>query len=295
MRLSARVLACLAALILLAACAETAQEQGGPGASASRELPPPTRTSGPLADGFEIEPGSSLMGAVFPLAFGEGGKAVLRVDGDAHRVVDGYIRQAQKLGFSRDEPEFPGPNGAPCTDPHDDVKDERTGPFPVRCEASGHKPDDLIWNLYGFLGLDDRGYLFILVGTARRSVESEPLPPIPDGPVASVTDVEVAPGMTPEFDEAVRVVEGSAVIADPLPWDRGTGGYVAVLQVTGELIPILRRYQDQFTSDGFASVEGLTGNDDVMRVSTWTAGGGTLDAVAVAGNPSYLMIERYND
>ena len=292
MRLSARVLACLAALILLAACAETTQGDGGPRASASTALPPPTRTSGPLAEGFEIEPGSSLIGVVFSTGYGESRQAVLRVDGNAHRVVDGYVRQAQELGFSRDEPEFPGPNGASCTDPHDDVKDEESGPFPVRCEARGHRANDLEWSLDGLLGPDEQGYLiFRTTGTFNGG--SDPLPLIPDGPAAPVTDVEVAPGMTPEFEEAVRVVEGSAVIAGPLPV-RCNGGYVTVLRVTGELTPVMRGYEERFTAAGFGG-EGFRGDDHVLHVYTDSGGGGTLSAVAVAGDPSYLLIERCND
>ena len=47
------------------------------------------RTSGALAGGFEIEPGSGLAGAVFPLGYDGGHQAVLRVEGDARRVLDG--------------------------------------------------------------------------------------------------------------------------------------------------------------------------------------------------------------
>ncbi len=43
------------------------------------------RTSGPLADGFEIESGSGLVGAVFPHG-AAGHRAILRVDGDLQRI-----------------------------------------------------------------------------------------------------------------------------------------------------------------------------------------------------------------
>ena len=58
-----------------------------------------TRTSGELADGFEIEPGSGLVGAVFPLGSGPGHQAVLRVDGDLPTVFEEYARQAEELGY----------------------------------------------------------------------------------------------------------------------------------------------------------------------------------------------------
>ena len=47
--------------------------------------------------------------------------------------------------------------------------------------------------------------------------------------------------------------------------------------------------------NSFGSDEGLSGNDVVLRISTSAAGGGTLSAVAVAGDPAFLLLERCND
>jgi hypothetical protein len=110
-----------------------------------------------------------------------------------------------------------------------------------------------------------------------------------------VTDVEVAPDLTPETDDPpVRVVQGSTLAAAPIPSGCATGGYLAVLQVTGEPAPVMQAYQQQFTDAGFGS-EGLTGDDEALRVSAETAGGGQLAAVAVVGDPSYVLLERCND
>jgi hypothetical protein len=89
-------------------------------------------------------------------------------------------------------------------------------------------------------------------------------------------------------------VEGSALIAEPLPAECVTGGYVAVLQVSGELAPVLRGYREQFSSAGFGS-EGLVGDEDEPRVDGYAAGGGSLTAVGVAGAPSHVLVERCND
>jgi len=187
------------------------------------------------------------------------------------------------------------PEGQWCSDPDDEnTDDDPPGPFPVGCEAFEPEADDLAVSLRGFVDPDGQGYIHIRAD--RLSAEGQALPPIPDGPVAPATDVEVAPDLTPETDDPpVRVVDGSALIADPVPAECVTGGYVAVLQVTGELAPVLRGYQEQFTRAGFGSAEGLTGNDDVLRVSTSAAGGGSLSAVAVAGDPAHVLIERCND
>jgi hypothetical protein len=277
-----------AGLLVLAGCADAPSEAAAPAPS-----PPPLRTIGSLADGFEIEPGSGLVGAVFPLGSptgsADGWQAVLRVDGDAERVFDGYVRQAEELGHSMESGWCCRPEREWCS------RDVKPGPFPVSCTAFTHPPDvvSLALSLRGSVDADGRGYVHVRAD--RVDTVTEPLPPVPDGEGAPATDVEVAPGLTFEPETPVRVVEGSAPISEPLPPECATGGYVAVLQVTGELAPVLRGYEEQFTGAGFGSDEGLSGTDDVLRVSTSAAGGGTLSAVAVAGDPAFLLLERCND
>ena len=277
-------------MLVLGGCGGPAPEEAAPVISLA-----PVRTSGALADGFEIEPGSGLVGAVFPVDLREGWQAILRVDGDARRVFEGYVRQAKDLGHAMQSGWCCRPEGQWCSNPDDEnTGDDPPGPFPVGCTAYTDAPDDLALSLYAFVGADGHGYVRIRID--RLSTEAEPLPHIPSGPVAPATDVEVAPDLTPETDDPpIRVVEGSALISEPLPVECVTGGYVAVLRVTGELTPVLRGYQEQFTSGGFGSGEGLSGNDDELRVVTSAAGGGSLYAVAVPGDPSHVLIERCND
>jgi hypothetical protein len=111
--------------------------------------------------------------------------------------------------------------------------------------------------------------------------------------VASVTDVEIAPGLNPGSGRpGVHVVEGSEVVLGPV--GQTGSGYLAVLQVTGELMPVMRGYEEQFTRARFNGA-GLVGDDDELMLGTSTGGGGTLTAVGVAGDPSYVLIERIND
>ncbi len=188
------------------------------------------------------------------------------------------------------------PEGQWCSDPGDENHDdEPPGPFLVGCTAYTHPPDvvSLALSLKGFVDPDGTGYVHIRAD--RLPPEGQALPPIPDGPVAPAMHFEVSRELTPETDSPIRVVEGSALISAPVPAECGTGGYVAVLQVTGELTPVLRGYQEQFTGAGFGSADGLTGDDGVLRISTSAAGGGTMSAVAVVGDPSYVLLERCND
>ena len=64
--------------------------------------------------------------------------------------------------------------------------------------------------------------------------------------------------------------------------------------MTGELAPVMRGYQEQFTSAGFGG-EGLRGDGSVMYVITDSGGAGTMSAVAVPGDPAYVLLERIND
>lgn len=252
------------------------------------------RTSGPLADGVEIEPGSALIGTVFPSG-SSGHQAVLRVDGDLQRVFEGYVRQVVELGY----PVGPGWRSLPeegrwCSDPGNGTGDEEPNePYVVECEASGFEPGEWHMSVRGLADADGRG--FITVRTDPHSVNSSETPAVPDGPAAPVTDEEVSPELTPSMDEPLLIVEGSTLMADPFPATCITGGYVAVLRVTGELMPVMRGYAEQFAAMRAFTTDGLSGDDQEPRVWASAAGGGDLGALGVAGDPSYILIERCND
>ena len=283
----------LAAGFVLGGCAEPTDEVAA--------APPPTVapviTSGPLADGFEIEPGSGLVGVVFPQR--DGWEAVLRVEDDGGRVFGGYIRQAEALGQQLQAEWCCRPEGQYCSDPDDDfTDDEPRAPFRVGCaaytafEEGQDEPPPIVVGLRGFFGADGAGWIHL--GGSRVFSETPPWPSVADGPVAPVTDVEIAPDLTPERETPVRVVEGSTLISEPIPSTCTTGGYLAVLQVTGDLLPVMRGYGEQFAADGFEPAE-LVGDGNELLLEGHQAGGGSLSAVGVAGDPSHVLVRRCND
>lgn len=263
-----------------------------------------TRTSGALTEGFEIEPGSGLVGTVFPLGYSAGHQAVLRVDGDLHDVFEGYVRQAEELGHPVQAPPWSRP-GEWCTDPGDGTDDQIVGdeaidddpvddPFPVECTAISFDPGEHVVSLRGLAESDGSGYIHLEV---QSSFDGEEPPPLePDGPVASVTDDEPAPELAvPEDNPPVRLVDGSRPVMDPLPATCATGGFLTVLQVTGDLLPVMRGYAEQFSAMTAFETEGLVGSQDEPLLWASAAGGGDLAAVGVAGDPSYVLIDRCND
>lgn len=249
------------------------------------------RRSGALADGFEIEPGSGLVGAVFP--YGGGHQAVLRVDGDLPRVFEGYVRQAEELGHPAEAPPWRQP-GEWCSDPGDATDDDPQDPFAVECEAYGSAANEWQVSVRGLAEPDGQGYIHLRADL--HADRREPAPLESDGPVASATDEQLAPELTPFGDDPpLRVVEGSELISEPFPATCITGGYVAVLRVTDDLMPVMRGYEEQFTATQAFTTEGLAGDDDEPLVWASAAGGGTLSALGVAGDPSHVLIERCND
>ncbi|WP_029433820.1 hypothetical protein [Blastococcus sp. URHD0036] len=254
-------------------------------------------TSGPLTDGFDIEPSSSLLGAVFPMPYpygGEGHQAILRVDGDVERVLEGYVQQAEGLGYLFDV-EYNRPEGQRCSRQYSSLPAD----YPEGCSAYGAIPDDLGQDrvrlgLQGLVEPDGQGYITLSIGL--YSNDAPDFSPVPDGPVAHVSDDELAPELNPSTDDPpVHLVEGSTSMIDPLPSTCATGGYVAVLQVTGELTRVLRGYEDQFSNAGFTGSYELIELGDGLIVATEAAGGGTMTAVGVPGDPSYVLVERCND
>lgn len=265
------------------------------------------RTSGALADGFEIEPGSGLVGAVFPRG-STGHMAVLRVDRDLQRVFEGYVRQAEDLGYPVGaegggvDPGCKGPDdgdGDRIVGEDASTDDPVDGPFQTECSASGltlseSQVSEL--SVRGLADADDAGY--VVLSFDRHANDVPELPPLEsDGPVAQTTDDELAPDLTPSRDDPpLRVVEGSELVTDPLPSACGAGGYLAVLRVTDELLlPVMRGYRDQFTDRTAYTSDGLVGSADEPVVWASAAGGGSFGAIGAAGETSYVLIQRCND
>jgi hypothetical protein len=117
--------------------------------------------------------------------------------------------------------------------------------------------------------------------------------------VASVTDVEVAPNLAPlDSESPLRVVEGSALLFEALPTTCGNRGYVAVLQVTGDLAAVTRGYLGQFAeAHGRGSDLGqeLVGDGDELYADSQIVGGIGLSATGLGGDPSHLLLQRCNE
>ena len=251
------------------------------------------RTSGPLTDGFEIAEGSGLVGTVFPLGYGVGHQAVLRVDDDLPTVFESYVRQAEELGYPMETLWEDRPERQWCNDPEDANTDDEpsVGPFEIECEAYTLTRDESSVAVRGLADTDGWGYIHLEFQATNDTEEASPL--TPDGPVAPATDDEIAADLTPHGEPPVRLVEGSELLSVPFPATCITGGYIAVLHVEDDLVPVVRGYLEQFTDAGFTGR--LVGDDDEVSVYSGQAGGGGLDAIGVAGDPSYVLIERCND
>ena len=279
----------IACVLGLGGCSGLSTQDAAPVTSAA-----PLRSSGPLADGFEIEPGSRAVGGLFPVAptYGGGREAVLRVDGDLQLVFAGYVQQAEELGFVF-ESEVPS-SGQRCSDPDDEgASNDPPGPVSLSCGASGVRPDDSEVSLSGLADPDGIGYIRLRTGEPAEA--STPSPLSADAQAAQATDVELAPGFSVRNDRPpLRVVEGSTLQFGPYPVNCGNGGFMVMLQVPGHLMRVMRGYEEEFASAGFNG-QGLVEDQDGLILVTSTGGGGILTAVAVAGEPSYVLIEHCSD
>ena len=276
----------LALAALLAATVGCSGPDGGDvPTAASRPAVPRGRA---LGGGFVVEPGSTLLGGAFPEVIGgflqgagydEGRRAILRIEGDPQTVFEGSVRQAAAAGV-------PVTGGERCFD--GDVR----RPLACRATGGGVGPDFAMVRLYV---LED-GDAYVVVHFRGQGAARE-LPPVPKGAVAKATGPEIAPALTPggPFEAPVRVVDGSRLLGDPVPATCETGGYEAVLEVAGDPLPVMRGYAAQF-AEAWKTAGGDVRADDRYAITRFvSAGGGGLDAVAVLGEPTYVLIHRCND
>ncbi|SOC50520.1 hypothetical protein SAMN05660748_3270 [Blastococcus aggregatus] len=271
------------------------------GGCSSDEPEEVVRTSGALADGFEIEPGSGLVGTVFPSG-DEGLHVFLRVDEDMERVFEGYARQAGELGYPVTAPGW-WPDGQWCSDDPERWNSSvgEDTPFEVECSAYGSDIDESdgppyrSMSLRGLAEPDGSGYLEIS-GGEFSGAPTAPRSPVEDGPVAPLTDAEVvAPDLAVNEDDPLLIVEGSELVFDPFPSTCATGGWEAMIRVTGDLLPVMRGYAEQIDAMRAFSRAEVVGDEDQPSVYSSAAGGGDLYAVGVAGDPSYILLGRCND
>ena len=235
----------------------------------------PERTSGPLADGIEILDGSALIGTVFEYPGGSGWWAVLRIEGDPRQAMDAYREQFEGVLGVPIRPNSETGCGPELVQP----------PFELLCRSGVVTGEN-------WLGLnmlvsedDDRAFLQIdwSGAIAAPPEPADMLPALRDGEVSSVTDEQLGSSYSADH-MLLRVVEGSRLLADPLPNERV--GYRAVLQVTGDPAAVMRGYAAQF-KDGATR---LLGDDHEILASLDQAGGAHITLHAMLGDPAYILI-----
>jgi hypothetical protein len=164
---------------------------------------------------------------------------------------------------------------------------DREAALPLQCSSYESVGDRGVELQLHAEGDDGRGYLLIQAGGST----GVGAPPLPDGPTAAVTDEQLT-DLGPDGETPVRLVEGSVLLGEPIPYLCGIGGYLAVLHVSGDAEAVFRGYTAQFEQDFQGEV---LGDDEHLLASYWEAGAGTLDATAVRGNETYLLIDRCVD
>jgi hypothetical protein len=112
-------------------------------------------------------------------------------------------------------------------------------------------------------------------------------PRVTGGPGVVTNDVEGEPDLA--------VVDGSFV-AGPQGWGSITGGYTAVIGVTGDPDEVFDAYMDQFGQKPFYSVDEEIGDLRVRQEVAGGAGGITFSVLLneIDGD-AWILVEAYND
>jgi hypothetical protein len=264
-------------------------------------------------------------------------EALLVITGDPVEAFASLVEQAEAAGFEmrtiavdEDEPAF-------CTvseavDPGDageyvplggDVPD---GELALSCNATatpdfvGGRQRELMIDLF-VSERDDPFHSFAMV--THRAYDPDgatitPDPwdrglyqpaPVPDGP-SPVTPPELPDAGRPGdpltadwewgYDGAeYEVLEGSRQPVPGMPVTSGTGGFVTVVEVTGDLDTMVDRYYDEITDNAISDDQSFEHDGAEMRYVSCDCGGGggsfTISAIQRPGEPGYLLLERHTD
>jgi hypothetical protein len=252
-----------------------------------------------LADGLSVAPGTYLIGRVFPHESASlnarGGSAVLLLTGDVQDVLDAYVSQADAVGV--------------VLNPSCESSRRK-----VTCRASGASAKIAIEL---FLRRDASPKVSHLLFSYYQATQGFPQP-FPTAPSARVRPEHVrlprgwsplpatgqrfgAGYVSPDLEaRGLRLVKGSELVAPVAAARCATGGFVAVLRVSGEPDRVIEGYAHQFAKAGFDDqvVRATSGNGtEVLSVGSDESGAGLLYAQMLVGSrsPSYMRIERCND
>lgn len=291
-----------------------------------KSVPDQRGTGTPLGLGLKVQPGSRLLGMVFPSQWPQPGyedhQAVFTVNGDPAAVLDGYETQMKREGL--------------------DVLWRTCGPFGmgdlVECEIRASKGPPLGGERSVYLELvappatDHTMTTTIFIRTSEREpsvtvtsttldedasrVAKLPTTTPPPTTAPPFTDVFATVGsrntktasiprvgqliMPKSMDPGLglRVVDGVRLLAPAAPLNGGSMGWVAVARVTGDPVAIRDGY---FRAAGERVDElqmktGRSGGKPVYYGSASAAGGAGLYTVTVpAGDGTWFMFINVNN
>jgi hypothetical protein len=303
--------------MLCAVLASCGSDGDGEGLGNAVALPVRDSAQGPagtaLRDGFTVEEATVLIGAPIPVA-GDGWWALLFVEGNPVDAMEGYLRQAEDLGLTRDEvlaggPEFlredipaekqqytscgvaaEGRGGWRCTAA---ALTDRGAPCAhievVRREAAGTVQSFL---LLGF-NTSPQG---CVPGTAQMVGDPDAVPPPLPSEWPALPDAGAVLDESWGLLAGLRVEGGSAVAT--LPFEGGCGE-AALLEVTGDSLAVLDAYTAQLdewapTNDPPpARVTRIDDRTELYEVARSTGGGGNLYTAVLArydDDTDYLVL-----
>jgi hypothetical protein len=300
-------------VLIVAGCADNPGERRGLGEPGTE-----------LADGFTVPEGAALIGTLFPgeatfyrripreerqggdfyeeIPVDASWSAVLLVEDQPDKVVDRLADQAADLGYDE--------RHRACVQ----------GRGLVMCQVN--------------LRRQERGFVRATLSlTTVRSVEAPefaahgvlthrrlparrvPVPPPPVAPARPTVPADVMaalpsvePPPTPETGDvfgvpqagSIRLAPGSRVVGPVRLWSRCTYGFLAVLEVAGELEPVLAYYRDQLRDQGLNVTlhEGDFRNRPLVSVNGSASGYGAIEFAFVVGGgqtPSYGRVEYCGD
>ncbi|HVQ88214.1 MAG TPA: hypothetical protein VMT88_08530 [Actinomycetes bacterium] len=263
----------------------------GCGALAGAEDGPPGSAGTQLKAGLVVPEGAQLVGPVFTrwsdIDAAPQATAYLTMDGDLEHVSADLVDQAIALGAGTDAEEEAFTDATTGCDAESlpSVQVCTWGPPPV-------VPKD--WPLA--FSLSDQ-----LANADAPSLGTVTWLPDADTPIALPEPVDPGTGVSSVdggivHEVPLQIVDGS-FLAGPVWPGSVTGGYVAIIGVTGNAGEVFDAYVDQgFDGEPVRVTDRQFGSVMYRKASTSEAGGGYYDVTLNDdGASAWILVERYND
>lgn len=320
-------------LVVLAAAVVVGSGCGGSAETGTRSTPRGQPQGSAIAPGFVSPAGTVLLGVPFVsrnIGYGENPvrlqiDAILLVTGDPVLALRDLLEQGSAAGIAmttyvgdEEQPTFCDEHLLEYGWP---VEHQRELPA-LTCSAEG--VSEVVDGIQrevttrAVVGGQDEPYIsFIHVVYRELDIRTQPLPvtaPLPPPPGPSPLEPPEFPSSLPgpgeplgapfaPVGEDYEILDGSELLAPPLPSTCSTGGFVAVLQFEGDLDEMFERYDDEVREGAFRGIEPEPGEafehqGAQHRYRTYSgAGGGDVElrGTKAPGQPGYLLLERCND